>query len=310
MRPDRMTILSDSMGMITGYVYTVNNKKHMFPVDPVTKECEILHICSFHPLNDWYGMSGLEAAAYAVDQHNAGSEWNYKLLKNSARPCGAFTYKPGEMAEGSLSPEQFARLQRQINEGRTGSENAGRPMLLEGGLEWQEMGLSPKDMDWIQGRNISAREIAVIFGVAPMLVGVLGDATFANYFEARLSLWEDTVVPRLVLYRDELNRWLAPLFGDDIWVDFNLDDVPALTEKRQSVWQKLETVTFLTYNEKREAIGYEPVDGGDVILVPAMNIPLGEGGEDTEEEQSAAGRASILSLTEAADIGYGKSLTA
>ncbi|MBX9697540.1 MAG: phage portal protein, partial [Alphaproteobacteria bacterium] len=102
-------------------------------------------------------------------------------------------------------------------------------------------------------------EIAMAFGVPPMLVGVPGDATYSNYREARLHLWEDTILPLLDYLTDELNRWLVPLFGDDLKLSYDIEGIPALAERRHETWQKLEHVSFLSTNEKREAIGYEAI---------------------------------------------------
>jgi HK97 family phage portal protein len=145
----------------------------------------------------------------------------------------------------------------------SGARNAGRPMLLDGGLSWQEMSLSPKDMDFLNSRNAASRDVALAFGVPPQLLGIPGDNTYSNYQEARLALWEDTVVPLLRHLRDELNGWLAPMFGDDLRVDIDLDDVPALALRREKVWQRLQSADFLTVNEKRRSAGFGPLPGGD-----------------------------------------------
>ncbi|MHA1599904.1 MAG: phage portal protein, partial [Alphaproteobacteria bacterium] len=140
-----------------------------------------------------------------------------------------------------------------------------RPMLLDGGLKWQEMSLSPKDMDFLESRNAASRDVAQVFGVPPQLLGIPGDNTYSNYQEARLALWEDTVVPLLRHVRDEFNGWLVPMFGDDLKLEIDLDEVPALALRREKIWRRLQLADFLTVNEKREAAGFGPVAGGDVV---------------------------------------------
>ena len=76
-----------------------------------------------------------------------------------------------------------------------GARNAGRPLLLEGGLDWKAMSLSPRDMDFIELKHAAAREIALAMGVPPMLLGIPGDNTYANYQEANRSFWRQTVLP-------------------------------------------------------------------------------------------------------------------
>ena len=112
----------------------------------------LLHLKLFHPLDDHGGFSPLAAAGAALDLHNAASVWNKRLLDNSARPSGALVYQPKE--GGNLSADQYERLKRELEEGYAGAVNAGRPLLLEGGLDWKTMGLSPKDMDFMEAKTV------------------------------------------------------------------------------------------------------------------------------------------------------------
>ena len=109
----------------------------------------------------------------ALDLHNSAMSWNKALLDNSARPSGALVYQPKD--GGNLTPEQYQRLKAELEDGYQGARRAGRPMLLEGGLDWKAMGLTPRDMDFIEARNGAARDIALALGVPPMLLGIPGD---------------------------------------------------------------------------------------------------------------------------------------
>ena len=264
LRPDRMKIVPGPTGLPSAYEYSVQGKKTLFPADPVSGASAILHLRSFNPLDDWYGMSPIEAAAYAVDQHNAAAAWNQALLQNSARPSGALVYAPRE-GPGSLSDQQFQRLKSEIDAQYGGPGNAGRPMLLEGGLDWKEMSLSPKDMDFHSARAQAARDVAAAFGVPPMLVGVPGDATYANYREARLALWEDTILPFLDHVVDQLNNWLGPRYGQGLRLAYDIDRVNALGPRRAEAWARVQGADFLSANEKRAATGYGPIIGGDEL---------------------------------------------
>src|SRR5690606_38481596 len=129
----------------------------------------------------------------ALDLHNAAGAWNKALLDNSARPSGALVYAPKD--GGNLSEEQFDRLKTELEEGYTGAGGAGKPLLLEGGLDWKAMGLSPKDMDFIEAKHVASREIALAFGVPSMLLGIPGDNTYANYAEANRAFYRLTILP-------------------------------------------------------------------------------------------------------------------
>ncbi len=268
LRPDRMRLIADgATGLPRSYVYTVGGVSRSWPADPVSGRSPVLHLRAFHPLNDHYGLAPLEAAAQAIDQHNAANAWNVALLQNSAAPSGALIYAPAEGA--TLTDEQRSRLSRDLAEGWTGARRAGRPLILEGGWDWKQIALGPKDLDWLGGRNASARDIALAFGVPPLLLGLPGDNTYANYREARLAFWEDTVVPLLTHLRDALNIWLAPSYGDNLALEFDLDEVSALTLRREAKFDMLRKADFLTANEKRHAAGYGDVQGGDVLHMRA-----------------------------------------
>ena len=214
----------------------------------------------FHPLDDHYGLSSLEAAAVAVDTHNAGSRWNKALLDNAARPSGALVYSAGE---GSvLSDNQFERLKRELAEQYQGAVNAGRPLLLEGGLDWKAMSLTPKDMDFLEAKHTAAREIALAFGVPPMLLGIPGDNTFANYQEANRVFWRGTVLPLASRIGASLSQWLAPAFGE-VRLVVDTDELPALAADQAAKWAQVTRAPFLTLNEKRAMTGFGPVEGGD-----------------------------------------------
>jgi HK97 family phage portal protein len=147
LRPDRMKVVPGPDGWPQAYEYTVSGQTVRYAQLPAAGLRPILHLQLYHPLSDHYGMSPIEAASTAIDIHNAASAWNKALLDNSARPSGALVYAA---REGRMSPEQFARLKSELEESFEGARNAGRPMLLEGGLDWKSMSLSPRDMDFLE----------------------------------------------------------------------------------------------------------------------------------------------------------------
>ncbi|NTU76249.1 MAG: phage portal protein [Alphaproteobacteria bacterium] len=264
LRSDRMKVIPGATGLPQGYEYSVGGKLTRWGADPVTGASPILHLKMFHPLDDWYGLAPLEAALISVDQHNAASAWNQALLNHGARPSGALVYAPKD-GPTSLSDDQVQRLREEIEQHYQGKSNAGRPLILEGGLDWREMSLSPKEMDWSAGRDGAARDIALAFGVPSQLIGIPGAQTYANFAEARLAFYEETILPLVVRVLAAFDHALTPFFADDLYLDYDPDDVSALTARREVLWDKLQNAEFLTVNEKREALGYGPVDGGDSL---------------------------------------------
>ncbi len=267
LRPDRMTVVPGSSGWPIAYDYKVGGRTHRFAVDPVTGQSNILHIKTFNPLDDHYGMSSLEAAAQSIDLHNAASDWNKALLDNAARPSGALVFEPGDGQPSSLTDDQVKRLKAEMQEQFQGRENAGRPFLLEGGLKWQQVALSPADMDFLNCKNVSAREIALAFGVPTMLLGINGDNTYSNYLEANRALWRLTIIPLMRKVTTALGGWLLPGYGDGFSIEIDLDEIPALAVEREKLWSRLESSSFLTINEKRRAVGLAKVRGGDNLAV-------------------------------------------
>lgn len=253
-RPDRMKVNVTSDGAVGGYTYEVNGRKTVWDgPDGITGIGDIRHLKLFNPLHDWYGQAPMESAAYAVDQHNEAMRWLQALLQNSARPSGAL------VSEGTLGDDEFNRLKAQMEEQYQGSKNGGRPMLLEGDMKWIEMGLGPNDMGITEIKNSAARDIALAFGVPPQLLGIPGDNTYSNYKEARLAFWEDTVLPLVHLIAQDWTAWI----GNGLEIKPDLDEIPAIVDKRMTLWEMADASDDLTINETRELKGFEPLEDSD-----------------------------------------------
>jgi len=262
LRPDRVSVVADGRGWPIAYDYRIDGRTSRIARD-ASGFLPVLHMSLFHPLDDHYGFSPIAAAGNAVDVHNAGAAWTKSLLDNAARPSGALVYKGPD--GGSLTEDQFNRLKRELEDSYQGAANAGRPMVLEGGLDWRAMSYSPAELDFSNSRDIAAREIALAFGVPPMLLGIPGDNTYANYREANLVFWRQTVLPLVAKTARALTKWLGPRFGENLRIGYDADAVDALALEREAVWDRLGNANFLTMNERRAAAGYSPVEGGDGI---------------------------------------------
>jgi HK97 family phage portal protein len=250
LRPDRMKVVAGADGWPMAYDYTAGGRAVRLRQDE-TPVPSVLHMALFHPLDDHYGMAPLEAAQTSLDIHNAAGVWNKALLDNAARPSGALVYSAGG---GNLTEDQFERLKLELEANFSGAGNAGRPMVLEGGLDWKAIALSPRDMDFIEAKHAAARDIALAFGVPPMLLGIPGDNTYANLAEANRALWRQTLIPLVVRVADDLSNWLSPAFGGaTVAPDF--DGVEALAEDRAALWARVGAAEFLSDAEKRAMVG-------------------------------------------------------
>jgi HK97 family phage portal protein len=254
LRPERVTIEPDAHGWPAAYLYRVGDTvTRMAAVDGLGRPA-LVHLKTMHPLDDHYGLGCLGAAAGAVAIHNAATRWNKALLDNAARPSGALVYDPGEPG-AALSADQFERLRSEMEQSFSGSANAGRPMLLEGGLKWQAMSLSPADMDFVGLKAAAAREIALAFGVPPMLMGLPGDNTYANYTEANRALWRQTILPTADKILGGIAQALRT-WWPDLVLRLDPDGVPALAADRERLWSQLTAADFLSDGEKRAMLGF------------------------------------------------------
>lgn len=252
LRPDRMQVVPGADGWPAAYDYRAGTQTTRFhqtgDVPP------ILHLRLFHPADDHYGLSPMEAAAVALDIHNASASWNKALLDNAARPSGALIYAGPDGA--NLTDAQFERLKTELEAQFQGAANAGRPLLLEGGLDWRQLSLSPSEMDFMETRTAAVREIALAFGVPPLMLGLPGDSTYANYAEANRAFWRQTVIPLVRRTAQALAHWLSPAFDGGLILEPDLDCVEALGGEREALWRRVSAADFLTEDEKREAVGY------------------------------------------------------
>ena len=291
LRPDRVKIVPGQMSLPLSYDYTINGKVvSQYEVDQTTGESAVKHFKLFHPKHDHLGLSPLVSAATNIDSHNLTNIHNVSLLQNGARPSGAVIFKPKDETGSSvqLSDSQRAQIIKDMESRFAGTGNAGRPMLLEGDFSFQQMGMSPKDMDFSVLKKMSAIDIALCFGVPAQLVGIPDAQTYNNMPEARLALYEETIIPILRRIQSDLNEWLTPKFGDGLRLEYDIDSIPAMAESRKRVFESVVSgvnAGILTRNEAREKLGFDPIKGGDALFIPATMMPIGLMGESVDEDE-------------------------
>ena len=254
MRPEQVSIKLDSNGHVATYELTNGTGTYRIAaLDPLVRR-QVAHIKALNPEDDLYGLGCLEAATPAASIHNRASLWNKALLDNAARPSGALSFEPADGA--SLSAAQYEALRTQIADHFSGSANAGRPLLLDGGMKWLPMALTPADMDFVALKEAAARDIALAFGVPPVLVGLPGDSTYSNAREAGRALMRNTVLPMagriLAELAHLLDGWMP---GVELRVD--VDRITELADDRATLWSQVVAADFLTRDEKRHQLGFD-----------------------------------------------------
>ena len=264
LNPENVEFLFDRNGnSVVGYRYHDESGRFKdYKIDRITNSCDILHLKNFNPNDNIYGLSPFAVATGTIEQHNAAIEWNKSLLKNGARPSGALTVKN---EKGSfLTDSQRNDLKKEIDYLFSGPQNSGRPILLEGGIEWKELGISPKELDFANSDQIAVRHIANAFGVPIQMLNNPESSSYNNYLEGKKSLYENTILPLLnKIISNVYNHWVCECFGYEYFVTYNEDEIPALSYKKEQILKNLKESDFLTINEKRAILGYDPIANGD-----------------------------------------------
>ena len=284
LRPDRFELkVNPHTGQKEKWIYSVQGRSREWEVDPITGQADVLHLKSFHPLDDWWGAAPTESAAREIDTSNAASTWNMNLLQNQGRPGMIYTLI------GALGEQAFEQMEQYLRSEKAGVHNVGKDMIITGerGTKAEPYGWSPTDMDFSEGDHRLMRKIAMVWRVPPMIIGIPGEATFANFKEANLYFWEKTILYYLNYIKGELNNWLFPK-ESDMFLDYNLEDVPALAVKRDMLWTRANEADFMSVDEKRAMVGldkYVPTeDPGSQIYIESSKLPLGMSVEIVDEE--------------------------
>lgn len=282
-RPDWMSPIPDPVDYVKGYKFDPggNVKPEFF------EPKDIIHFKFVDPLNEFVGMSPLTAAARTLETEHAAISWNKTIFDNSAVPNGVLSVPAATMLQ-----EDKEALQQQLETEFT-RDNLNRPMVLWGGMEWKQLALSHSDMSFLEQRRLNKYEICAVYGVPPPVVGANEDPTYSNWGVARLSLWEDTVIPRLDWLQTRLNNTLVPYYGSNIELRYDVASVPAL---REAFTQKVKTGELLwkmgypiNAVNRVLGLGFEDVPWGDTTWMPSSMVPvmtpnIEEPREEVEEE--------------------------
>ena len=185
---------------IKGYIYHVNGQKIQFSAE------EVLHFKTFNPSDYYYGLATLAAARTCVDTHLAGGKWNLSFLKNSARPDIAI------VTPHALQPEQRARMRANWQQQYGGEDKSHGVAFLERGAKPELIGVSQKDMDFIQQTKMSREDICSTFGVPPALIGLFEYSNYANAEEQEKIYYRSTIIPKARKICQTLTEFFLPLF--------------------------------------------------------------------------------------------------
>lgn len=274
LRPDRVTIVPNTFSLPAAYLYTINGITYEYPVDPATFLSDVLHVKYFHPMNDLYGLSPIQVAMMNIDQHNSANEWNQRLLNNHAKPSGVYNVKAGQ----GINAQQRQEIEQKLKERITGKYNAGNPVIAGVDFEWIQTSLSPAEMDWVNSKGVTARDICLAFKYPPFMLGMAEGSTFNNLAEAKLSFYEETVIPLTEHIYSELAYYLTRMTGRNIQMIVDKDKISALAIRRQASRDNAINAVnagVISIDEAREEIDYDALELPEtkVPLIPAGKLP-------------------------------------
>ena len=255
LRPDRMAVIPDRRCYVRGFVYRGAVEQVAYMPD------EIIWLRYFNPLEEMAGLSPLAPARLSADMGHEGLHFNRHLLRNSARPDFLLLTNQ-EMNDAELE-DFYARWEQRYQ----GPGNAHRPAVASAVRDVKTLGLSHRDIDFIQGLRWSLEEVSRTYGVPKLLLGDFERATYANVQAAERMFWRNTVVPEVKFLEEQLNRALLPKLGyPQLTVEFDLSVIEALQEDENSRVQR-ETALLdrgvLTINEVRRERNLPEVPWGD-----------------------------------------------
>lgn len=269
LRPDRLTVLPGTDGeLIGGYKYRVYKDSGAYE-EIKLEPFEIIPLRYCDPDNPVRGKGPLQAAARTVDLENYAEKWNMQFFANSASPSAAFS------TDKTLGKEIRNKLEAKIKEKYQGVKNAHKTLILEGGLKYQALSLSQKDMDFVLQQQMSRDKILSIFRVPPTALGLTADVTRANAEATDYVFAKRTIKPKMLRFVEQLNEFFLPLFGNSETLYFDFDDpVPENVDQDIALATAGVNNGFMTINEARERLGLDAVPDGDTLRDPASMQPI------------------------------------
>ena len=236
---------------------------------------EICHIKDFNPYYDgtgshMYGQSPLRAGLRSLTTNNEAVQTGVKYLQNQTAR-GLLTSEMGDINE-----VQAQQLKDKFRRQHQGSDNAGDIIITPNKMSWVNFGLNASDVSLIAQYNASIKDLCNIYNVPVQLLNNTDSSSYNNMKEAKKALYQNAVIPELIKIKDELNRWLAPKYGDKLCIEFDFSVIPEMQEETEKIVNQLSKAWWITPNEKRSAMNYGKDEENtqlDDYFIPANLIP-------------------------------------
>lgn len=274
LRPDFVTVVvNKDTGTVDGYKYKVAGGGKELVFEP--EEVIASHYCS--PLGAYKGQSMLKAAALTVYTEQQLNQYHANVLKNGGKVEGLLTYKVE-----SLTDEQIKRIKTEFKKKFAGASKSGEPMVLYGGLEYENLGLTPTELSYIESKKMTVDDLLVVFGIPKALFALDSGSLGSNGYDAAKAIFlSETIKPLQDNLVEKLNEFLVP-------AEFELKNVDPSPENTEMKLKQVENGIknyYMTPNEARELMGMERIDGADQLLIPFGLLP-----QDTTNEEDTANK--------------------
>ena len=265
LRPDRMVILSDPQLFVKEYRFSkADGTTATFSPE------DIIHFRYPNPLDDLLGLSPLKAAETRVQTEEYATQYQRDFFLNSSRP-DAVIKNPKQV----LNDEARQEIRENWEKRYQGVGKNSKIAILQGGMEYQVISLTQKEMDYIESMKFTRDDILVAFHMPKPIVAITDDVNLANAETAMQVFLSETIYPELVRLEEKINEELiAPEYGEELYVEF-INPTPQDKEFNLKEHTELVAGNIMLINEARELRGLPPIAGGWSFYMPLTNTPMG-----------------------------------
>ena len=298
--PNKMQVDRDENGELY-YIYTRSSDeaKTMEGVTVYLTPRDVLHIPGLG-FDGLVGYSPIAMAKNAIGLAIATEEYGAKFFANGAAPSGVLEH-PGTIKDPS-------RLRENWNSTFGGSANSGKVAVLEEGMKYTPISISPEQAQFLETRKFQIDEIARIFRVPPHMVGDLEKSSFSNIEQQSLEFVKYTLDPWVVRWEQSLSR---SLLNEDekrrYFFKFNLEGLlRGDYESRMSGYATARQNGWMSANDIREIENLDKIpaeDGGDLYLINGNMLPLNKAGAYANKEKEDTVDEEILEMDKSSRNG-------
>jgi HK97 family phage portal protein len=241
---------------------------------------EIIHIKFADPdMENVRGLSRMASCGKNVELMNAIKEWNISTTNNGAKPSIAVNIPQ------RLTQDQRNELKNDLRNGYQGKSNAGNGMILDDGKTATMLGMTAVEMDYQKGLVNAAKEIAIAYGIPPEMMGDSANKTYSNAQEASRQIVVNTIKPLLNLVYSAIwqffkDKPIAQGIGE---YTYDVEQLSDFMGVQTDLYTALQSASFLTANDKRKKLGYDPVDDplADELMLTMADVPMSEYSADS-----------------------------